>query len=244
MRIEQHSSFLSDVLKDALNGRLVPAAFQRPYVWGKADVLALCESILRGYPFGSFLIWSPHGKADLNAYARARLGPILRSTDGAPTGLLLDGQNRLASFAWMTQEFHELPANLSEAERATWGTGERLIVDLALREMRFVPEAEANTGFSVPAYTLLDSRVATRLMRERWVSPEWTSLSVDERNAGLKWWDEVASARFGGARVVVTVLESATPEEAREAFTHICRVGVPMSEADFDAALKWTGETP
>ena len=241
MRIEQLSCFLSDVLKDVLDGNLVPASFQRPYVWSKDDVLALCESILEGYPFGNFLIWMPYGKADLSAYARSRLGPIQRAEGGAPTGLLLDGQNRLASFAWMTRQLHEMPAELSDMERATWDSGETLVVDLEHRDIRFVPQEAANTGFMLPAYALLDTIAGMRLMRERWESPGWSRFTEDERNTGLIWWDKVATARFREARMVAVVLEHATPEEARKAFMHICRVGVPMSQEDFDAAIRWEG---
>jgi hypothetical protein len=242
MRIEQSSCFLNNLLKDALQGRLVPAAFQRPYVWSKADVLALCESVLEGYPIGGVLIWQPYGKADLSAFSRARLGPIVRSADEAPAALLLDGQNRLATFAWMTHLLHETPHDLSAAERGTWVNGETLIVDLAARALRFVPLQEAEAGFSLPAYTLFGDTQAMKVMRERWESPDWKKLSEDERDAGLKWWDAIASPRFTSARLVATVLENATIEEARKAFLHICRVGVPMSEEDFDAALGWKGE--
>jgi hypothetical protein len=240
MRIEQNACFLNDLLKDALEGRLVPAAFQRPYVWSKADVVALCESVLEGYPIGGVLVWQPNGKADLGAFSRARLGPVTRSAE-TPAALLLDGQNRLATFAWMTHLLHETPDDLSEAERVTWASGETLIVDLAARAIRFVPVEEATAGFTLPAYTLFGGTDGMKIMRERWESADWLKLSNAERDAGLKWWDAIASPRFMGARLVSTVLENATLEEARKAFLHICRVGVPMSEHDFDAALGWKG---
>ena len=44
---------------------------------------------------------------------------------------------------------------------------------------------------------------------------------------------------FRNAQVVVTNLEQATVEEAKDAFLHICKVGVPMSAADFEAAVSW-----
>ena len=36
-----------------------------------------------------------------------------------------------------------------------------------------------------------------------------------------------------------TFIEDATPEDARRAFLRICKAGVPMSEADFNSAMKW-----
>ena len=39
--------------------------------------------------------------------------------------------------------------------------------------------------------------------------------------------------------VVVTDMADATAAEAKDAFLHICKVGVPMSEADFEKAVSW-----
>jgi hypothetical protein len=238
MKIQQHSVFLQDLLRQVRNGTLLPASFQRPYVWGQEDVLALVESILRGYPIGGFLLWTPWGKADLSQVGRHRLGPIQASGDAVGTSLLLDGQNRLATMAWLAQDTSlDLPDDLVGKEQETWGAGERLVVDLALREILFVPEAEVNQGFRMPTAALLDSRIGNGVIRARW-STLWGSLSEEEKDAGLVWYESCAYA-FREARVVVTDMEGATADEAKDAFLHICKVGVPMSEEDFKKSLAW-----
>lgn len=45
------------------------------------------------------------------------------------------------------------------------------------------------------------------------------------------------------ARTVETLIQNATAEEARHAFLRICRVGVPMSQEDFDRAVGWTADS-
>lgn len=237
MRIYQSNNFLMDLTRQVRKGALLPAAFQRPYVWAKADVMALIESILRGYPIGGFLIWSPWGKADLSKVSRYRLGPILGTDESARVSLLLDGQNRLATLAWMGHDYEEpVPDDMTEQERATWPPDERLVADLATKTIKFVPVAEEHEGFRMPAASLVHSAVANVVFRKRW--DEWSKLDETALNAGLKWFD-VTSAAFSEARVVVTEISEASAAEAKHAFMHICKVGVPMSEQDFAAALAW-----
>lgn len=107
MRITQSSVFVRTLLTNAATGQILPAAMQRPYVWQLNDVEALCDSILSGFPIGSFLLWEPDGAADLSFVAKGRLGPIGANVSGTGSDqyqLMLDGQNRLATLAWLSVE--------------------------------------------------------------------------------------------------------------------------------------------
>lgn len=239
MKIRQNSVFLSQLAKDVARGVLVPAAFQRPYVWTSSDVLAMCDSILEGFPLGGFLTWIPARSVNLENVARGRLGPIIAQEGPGVERLLLDGQNRLATIAWMLKdEGASTPAGLSPAESATWAGRERLVVDLAQKRLLFVPAAEADAGFRLPAFCAFGS--VNPIVRHRW-DAEWRDIPEAERNEGLTWFDRACDA-FRDARVVETVMENGTVAEAKRAFLHICRVGVAMSEADFDAATRWADE--
>ncbi len=238
MRIEQHAVFFKDLVRQVGTGSILPAAFQRPYVWSESDVMALFESILRGYPLGGFLLWSPYGKADIRQVARARLGPIVADLKDTSTSLLLDGQNRLATMAWMGHDFEQpVPSGLSDAEAAIWGGSRRLVLDLEHRRFQFVAREQARQGLTLPAYALVDSLRANPLIRECWDGP-WSVYPEAQRDDALRWFDTCTRA-FSDARVVVTDVQGATAEEAKDAFLHICRVGVPMAEKDLEAALGW-----
>jgi hypothetical protein len=238
MKIQQNSVFLNNLLQDLVSARLLPAVFQRPYVWTRADVMALMESIIRGYPIGGFLLWSPYGRADISQAGRTRLGPIPMQGSNSTCSLLLDGQNRLASLAWAARDDSlPLPADLTDAEAAVWGDGTSLVANLLEKKLEFVAVEEANTGFRLPARALFSSLVASPLMRKRW-DKEWAGFDETVLDDGLRWF-ETASAAFREARVVVTELEQASVQEAKDAFLHICKVGVPMTSSDLDAALSW-----
>lgn len=222
----------------------MPAAFQRPYVWSRDDVLALCDSIISGFPIGGFLIWNPGPKADLSKIARGRLGPISigdRSKTRRPTGLLLDGQNRLATIAWINAQ-HDGGISglegLSEIERSTWCAGDVLVLDGATRSICFVPAGCANEGLRLPVSVVTNGILPSRLLLDRW-NGQWKDFADAEKEDFVAFFDQ-CQQRFLSARLSLTEIDDATAEEARHAFMRICRVGVPMSQEDFDNAISWS----
>jgi hypothetical protein len=239
-RIEQKSTFLDAIRKDAESGRLVPARFQCPYVWGKPDVEALWTSLMKGYPVGSFLLWSPPHDVDAARLGRSRLGPICPEPGKLPD-MILDGQNRLASFAWSLLSTDadlgrlaidlDAISPLSDQERATWLSGEFLAADPVERSVRFRPVAEAEERLLVPAGVVAGSSSLNRFVRQ------WWDARGPIPEAHLDWLDRELQSRVLNARVTVTALVDMAPAEALEAFRHIARSGVPMSDADFSEAM-------
>ena len=241
MQVRQNPVFLSQLLDRVRNGDLVPAAMQRSYVWKQADVLKLCQSIADGLPLGSLLTWRPFDAHDLSKIARPRLGPITPGEDRHP-GLILDGQNRLASFAWMTGVALDptLRASLSEAEAETWDTGEVLVFDAKTDGFLFVPQDEVDQHLRLPTSSFFRDGMA--VLRKSW--DRWQAAGIDTQaiDAFVERWDAVFHA-FLEARIVETEIQGATAEEAKSIFLRICRTGVPMSEEDFDRALAWTADS-
>ena len=87
---------LSDLLKEAHEGRLQLPDFQRSYVWGDEDVQNLITSVAKGYPIGAFLSLQTGGEVRF----KPRLLEGISGRDAgtsSPEELLLDGQQRLTS---------------------------------------------------------------------------------------------------------------------------------------------------
>ena len=242
MKISQHALFLPSLLTDVVSGRMMPAAMQRPYQWEKADVEALCDSIISGFPIGGMLLWMPGDKADLSKVAKGRLGPICDFGETAAWArmyLLLDGQHRLATLAWLMLQGQAPEADYSPSERAMFLGDERLVLDLESKSMKFVSGEVAESTLTLPAWVVMSSaseeisKQAAKVLRG--LGDKFDDDSVDEM---CELYDKARQA-FSNARVTATTIQDATPEQAKHAFLRICRTGVPMSEADFERAMAW-----
>ena len=108
--VDQHCD-LSELLKRANNDQgptlLIPD-LQRPYVWSPRQVILLMDSLIRGWPFGTFLTWKVQHPDPVCALARP-FWHIVDRTDGddavapvprqapATFQMVLDGQQRIQS---------------------------------------------------------------------------------------------------------------------------------------------------
>jgi hypothetical protein len=102
-------SYRSDTIANVVNHLNVQyflPAIQREFVWNTSQIIQLYDSIVRGYPIGSFLFWElkPENRDKWEVYKfvdRFRQGGThneLASTEGVQQlTLVLDGQQRLTS---------------------------------------------------------------------------------------------------------------------------------------------------
>ncbi|CAH6266671.1 TPA: DUF262 domain-containing protein [Klebsiella variicola] len=69
--------------------------FQRPFVWRRSDMLKLLDSIYKGYPIGSLLLWNSSQRLKSERdIAGLKVG---EESTLYPTSYLLDGQQRLTT---------------------------------------------------------------------------------------------------------------------------------------------------
>ncbi len=90
---------------DQINRSYFLPAIQRPYVWEPEQIVALFDSLLKGYPISSFLFWElkPENRRNWEIYkfveqykSRVVYNEVAES-DGRDIVLVLDGQQRLTS---------------------------------------------------------------------------------------------------------------------------------------------------
>lgn len=82
------------IVEDARRGRIRVPPFQRPLKWDTSDVRAFFDSILKGYPVGSLLLW----RRDGGSPDPFLLGPILiDKPETTDVRWLVDGQQRVTS---------------------------------------------------------------------------------------------------------------------------------------------------
>ena len=87
--------YLPTIFRRIRSGEIKVPAFQRPFVWGPKQILALLESVYRGYPIGSLLLWRVD-KAILKIGSTAET-EFPETEVEYPLSYLLDGMQRLAT---------------------------------------------------------------------------------------------------------------------------------------------------
>lgn len=87
---------LEEVALLVKGGEIKLPKFQRPFVWKKPDMLKLLDSIYKGYPIGSILIWNSSQRLT-SERSIAGLAVDQQKLGWLPTNYLLDGQQRLTT---------------------------------------------------------------------------------------------------------------------------------------------------
>lgn len=94
--IKPEREYLREIAVKIQNGRYAIPVFQRDFVWTKEQVLDLFDSISKGYPIGSIILWKPETNNDLRT--KDILSDKIKNVDEAPDFYVLDGRQRLTTF--------------------------------------------------------------------------------------------------------------------------------------------------
>jgi len=142
---EPQSSHITDLINDVKRGYIKIPQFQRNFIWSKDKAASLMDSILKGYPIGTMILW----KTKESLRAIRNLGGI--NLPETPSGdfiqYVLDGQQRLTSiFATLSgskirreykiEDFSEIYINLEATDdeeiitSGKEGTDEKSIIKL------------------------------------------------------------------------------------------------------------------
>ncbi|EXI65713.1 MAG: hypothetical protein AW08_02923 [Candidatus Accumulibacter adjunctus] len=94
-RPETRSFSVQDLLEAVARGRIRIPSFQRGLKWDRADARLLLESLYRGYPVGTLLLWESAAPADAG-----RIGSLTLPAPAMENALwVVDGQQRIVSLA-------------------------------------------------------------------------------------------------------------------------------------------------
>lgn len=94
--IKPEREYLHEILKHMDSGSYAIPLFQRNYVWDKKQILDLFDSISKGYPIGSILLWRPKNRDSYNVSKEIVTDDIISNSN--IDYFILDGRQRLTSF--------------------------------------------------------------------------------------------------------------------------------------------------
>lgn len=214
-RVEPRVYFIDDVIGLMSKGRLVMPDFQRSYVWKHDQILELFDSIYRGYPIGSVLIWSPTESIELSAseYIIDHYIGIDREAS-----FIIDGQQRLTTFfmCLYSQDKHV---------DGKWN------VYFDLKNEKFVHVNKNATNIKSHFFELRKARSTTAFLNES------IRISNETNDEELITRAQNLVDRITKYRLAVTELSGGTVEQAIEIFTRLNREGRRVSEIDYVRAL-------
>ena len=197
--------------------------FQRAFVWKQQDMYALLDSVFKGFPIGSILVWETEEDIESTTY----VGPI--EVGARPSGLvgyLLDGQQRISTLIGTLR----LPdGSTSTMDQIDW----RVYFDLENTEFVRAPR-EGVTAQHFPMASLLDT--AGFLTAARHI------IEVVNDSQQVRCWlneaDRLANA-FRDYQLPLIRIREADLDSAVTVFARLNRTGRKMSADEMVSALTY-----
>lgn len=214
---------VEDVIQLASEGRLRMPGFQRAFRWDLKDRRALLDSIYRGYPVGTLLLWKNPPSA---TEAGRPLGGVGIAQPQGDRYLVVDGQQRLTTL------WEALGRPPTKGEMALVFDIEREeVVSRPLRpdeiEGRPPPgRQDEDEGLpQVPLHLVLDAALLSA-----WV-PAW--MSIEDKRRYFELGKRIREHKLG-----LYVVEHAEIDALRHVFDRINSTGKPMRRDEvFDALI-------
>ncbi|MCG8417698.1 MAG: DUF262 domain-containing protein [Proteobacteria bacterium] len=228
------------LLREVYAGNMRVPRFQRPFIWKPEQRLELFDSIYRGEPIGSILVWRT-SKQELPCYTWHGPAVVFEARAESAPEYVLDGHQRLNTL------YHGLSAGLIASieeetnayDEPVSGQGEvpeggPVFFDLEKREFSLwkprgdPPLSWLPMAFVFDAYRMDEYRATLRDQKNPSKQREWYRLT------------QKVSSQFTDYTIPVIPLVTEDQEHAIRSFSRINSGGTPVSEAHFLSALTWT----
>ena len=217
--------FLGKLMERVAAGKIRVPRFQRAFVWKQPDLSALLDSVLRGFPIGSILVWD----TDHSIESTPRIGPVKISPrpDGM-VGYLLDGQQRVSTLAGTLRLTDDMDSIVDQID---W----RVYYDL--EEQAFIDHRKLTKG-SDPRYFPVRSLLNTA---EFFEACRRIQQKVDDEYRAQRWLDEAdrLSSAFRDYQLPLIHIREADLESAVTVFARLNRTGRKMAADELVSALTY-----
>jgi hypothetical protein len=208
---------ITSLANRVLDGEIRLPRFQREFVWTQRQVLDLLDSIARGYPIGSFLLWSSDSVRLASDESIAGLD-VPPAEDGYETDYLLDGCQRLSTICGA---LHWQPAPGTDPQ-SYWN----LVYDLNEERFRHREDLAKPPEHEIPLRLLSDMSGLIDYVAEL---PQ----PLRERAKQL-------FGRFDQYEVSVVTLRSTPLSEIGRIFERVNTRGTPLNTEQIVRAATWT----
>ena len=219
---------LQSIIQEVLHGEILVPRFQRPgteVTWSEEQRQALLDSIYRGFPVGTILLWTT-ANTDMSSFDTVGGFDIPKTSNGKLKRYLLDGHQRLSTLVQI------LGSGLVEtAQRPAEDYKEWWYFDLAVRSAdskeNFIclDVEESDDPLHLPLAILLNRSKLNRWIRSQNLADELTVKAENLRDCIRDY------------PMPVAILQSEDLAEAAESFKRVNSSGTRMGDFNMVAAL-------
>lgn len=211
---------IDELARRILSGDILLPKFQRSFVWERPQILTLLDSVARGYPIGSVLLWQ--SRQELRSENRIADLEIDLPKPDYPVNYLLDGQQRLSTICgalyWTGGE-----------ARSRWN------IAYDLREKKFL---HLDTTDDPPLHQIRINKLADPATYFQHVA-SLDSLTADDKE-DLKAHANVLFNRFKDYKIAAVTLGDMSLEDVAPIFERINSMGTPLTIVDLMRAATWS----
>lgn len=210
---------IDDLARRILSGDILLPKFQRTFVWDKKQVLRLLDSVNRGFPIGSVLLWQ--SRQELRSESCIADLEITLPKPDYPVNYLLDGQQRLSTICG-AMYWHGHDAN------SNWN------IAYDLRRQSFV---HLSTLDDPPLHQIRMNKLSDPSAFFGHVA----NFTTEDRDM-LKTRANVLFNRFKDYKIATVTLGDMSIQDVAPIFERINSSGTPLTIVDLMRAATWSPE--
>ncbi|MFE6634214.1 DUF262 domain-containing protein [Streptomyces tendae] len=224
--------FLEQVLERISQGELRVPKFQRPFLWRPEQMLQLFDSMERGYPMGSLLIWETTMPLEsLDTIGGRRIPP---PPEGAKVAYVLDGHQRLSTLFGVLHRSADAPQSTRQEDWMWWVYRPLVRSDNDGLRYRHWKSAEKVPSHYLPMRSVLGTLDFLEYARKL------SDVSASREEADrLTTESERIAKRVKNYKVSVVRMEGGTLRQAIEVFSRINSSGQKMRPDQMVSALTY-----
>lgn len=198
---------VEQILSVIESGLLRVPLFHRSFVWEPEDMVSLFESLRKGYPTGSLLLW----ETDLPIHNADHLGPLSvpPPPSGEPIRYILDGVQRIATLYGVLKLPSNYPKGPNKGQWKWW-----MYYDMNAR--RFGHEHDGLPTHSMPLRSLV---------RTRDFLYEAQKIRAQLGDEAERWIEEgrILTQQIIGRSFMTSIVHGASVEDITEIFSRYNR---------------------
>lgn len=230
IQVKPLTARLQNLLEDVANGELQIPIFQREFIWKNEQMLSLFDSISKGYPIGSLLLWKPTNQFEV----KKKIGPYNIPQTYPNFSYVLDGFQRITTLYSALTNPHKQAPKIPISEFSKY------IIYFDLRTKEFIKYKNSNIPdyFIVELYKIMDTFEFIDILNKISKSPE----SEESRTELIENAKQLSKV-FYDYEIPYIEIKGGDISSAVEIFSRTNSTGVDISKDYMLSALTYNSET-